>query len=144
MERETVLATVPAGAEKGADYAGEWEGNMNNEEIQIAVAKLCGKWTPEIEKNYNYAFKLGHVPGSNWKRSRALVTLPSYPTSLDACSEFEKSLTHDEWIFYIGFINGVTTIQHLMSMEQFHSCWNSEPVTRCIAFLKLRGQHVHP
>jgi len=60
-----------------------------------------------------------------------LGNVPNYPLSLDACAEFEASLTDGEIYRYANFIT-----------DNIPELIKAKPRQRCIAFLKMRGVSV--
>lgn len=107
-----------------------------NEEFRIKVAELMGLAIYQKQADGKWFC----LKNGGW------LQIPNYPESLDACVEFEKTLTPDEFEKYISDINDIV--------------WN-EPVTdgyipcaitasarqRCLAFIKATQQrkgHVPP
>ena len=104
---------------------------MTPDQMRVAIAEACG-WI--ISNNKNLGWKKEFV-------GESARLLPDYPNDLNACQQFEDTLTHDQWRIYIGFLNGGTTIPQLMSMEDFHKCWKKKGEPRCIAFCKTIGKY---
>jgi hypothetical protein len=70
------------------------------------------------------------------------VETPNYPESLDACAQFEKTLTLDEsWEYakllmdYKQSANGFP----LASKSEVFNLQKATPIERCIAYLKTKG-----
>lgn len=106
---------------------------MTDEAMRIAIAESCG-WKQDF---------LHHGP-LVWHRNGVYAKtndeLPNYPHDLNAMREAEQLLDGDGWRIYLGFLGGRRTIPKLMSMDEFHRCWNSDAPQRAPAFLKTVGK----
>ena len=113
--------------------------NLTNEEIRIKVAESLGaKWhsvltTPKIERLV-LAFRQWTDLGANrWDLpdGRALShDVPNYPEDLNACAEFEKTLT-DKELWQIDAI--------LFNLPDCRAPFVATARQRCLAYLKTKG-----
>lgn len=120
---------------------------MTNQEINERVAKLCG-WERKpfvygtmddndepIQQEALAWYKDGHGFRCFQK---------NYADSLDACREFEDSITGDEVGLYEHFIGEITQSYALALRRSFvgerMKLIRSTPLQRCEAFLQLKGQ----
>lgn len=71
-----------------------------------------------------------------------ICALPNYPESLDACVEFEATLTRAEWFQYNCYL-----FKALVPFDE-GDCWDADnarhcisatPRQRCLAYLKTKG-----
>lgn len=101
---------------------------MTNEEIRIKLAEsLAWRKTP-----------FGDSIGDHPRTWRTLSDLPNYPESLDACAEFEATLT---WKEHLSFRKHLWDIVITLGPED---TWDRQFVsadakTRCLAYLKTKG-----
>lgn len=110
---------------------------MTTEQIRIAVAREMG-WhhiTPTLLSG-----KPLHGMG-NFDAQE----IPNYPTSLDACAEFEKTLTEGEREIYLGCLYDFTNDG--LNDYDGETIWGTvfEFVTmtapqRCKAYLRMKGK----
>lgn len=93
----------------------------------------AGRYTNKEAKNHEYL--IGEQPVTIHK-----FTTPNYAESLDACREFEESLSEDERHNY-GLL--------IENTERFDTLWGGNRITamvtvtakeRCEAFLRLKGK----
>ena len=112
---------------------------MTPDEIRIAVAECCG-WQ---QHKYNRAY----CSCPSTPKGAAILWptgLPNYPASLDACAEFEKTLTFNfnaekngsEWMDYLEWLgycgeNNTSELARLIL---------ATPLQRCEAFLRVKGK----
>lgn len=78
--------------------------NLTDEELRIKVAEACGwTWATETE----IAGKMFHACWTHDKHGFAYASyeLPNYPLDLNACAEFEATLTDEEKASYVKFLN---------------------------------------
>ena len=111
--------------------------NLTDEEIRIKAAEAMGwKWNTSTDIG-GKAFPecwIHDDHGFAWH----IVDLPNYPADLNACAEFEKSLTEEEHLRYrVRLWNVVIT-------EGDETTWDRQFISatarqRCIAFLKTKG-----
>jgi hypothetical protein len=72
---------------------------------------------------------------------RGHVKIPHYPESLDACAEFEKTLTDEEWDEYVAALWLVVGNSHEWEIDPdgLKPLVRATAFQRCIAFLKVKG-----
>lgn len=105
--------------------------NLTNEEIKALIRKSQG-WTELKEGPRQYGWKRGN----KW---HYLHDVPNYPLDLNACAEFEKTLTDEEWEAYADHLlwdEGET------GHSNYSACKTGCIATarqRCLAFLKTKG-----
>lgn len=105
---------------------------MTNEEIRIKVAEAMG-WEVISDTLCNVK------PDKNGDPEiEPIAPLPNYPESLNACAEFEKTLTDRE---HFSFRKHLWDIVIKLGPED---TWDRQFVsadakTRCIAYLKTKG-----
>lgn len=108
--------------------------NLTDEEIRIQVAEAMG-WHEEKEP-------VGSANASAWWHNNDrypsyLMPVPNYPADLNACAEFEKSLTEEEHLRYrVRLWNVVIT-------EGDETTWDRQFISatarqRCLAYLKTK------
>jgi hypothetical protein len=89
--------------------------NMTDEQMRIAIAEACGFTciSPVCWRGHLYGFER---------------KVPDYLNDLNACAEFEATLTDEEHNRYRAHIYGAT----------FHprKCFSADAKTRAIAFIK--------
>lgn len=103
---------------------------MTAEQIRIAVAECCG-W-------YQLQEPVGSANAFAWWKGNDryppyLMPVPNYPASLDACAEFEATLTDDEAFLYNGWL-----------MTPGRYTWQATATQRCLAFLRVRRPELSP
>jgi hypothetical protein len=110
--------------------------NLTDEEIRIKVAEAMG-WTnitafhfEDVVTGKPKILHKGDCPTleieDQW--------LPNYPESLNACAEFEATLTdHDTMRMH----HNITKI--LRQMKDPRPAWRSPAKVRCLAYLKTKG-----
>jgi hypothetical protein len=110
---------------------------MSDEEIRIAVAKLCG-WEPCNDRLINYEWAPGHISqvAAEWKNGeRSAMTLPDYQRDLNACAEFRKTLTLEEREDYVWEL-----MKRIHSRSSTHwDCADATARDHCEAFLRVKG-----
>lgn len=98
--------------------------NMTNEQMRIAIAEACG-W--EVISNTLCNVK----PDKNGDPEiEPIAPLPDYLNDLNACAEFEKTLTDSE-LWQIDAI--------LFNLPDCRAPFVATARQRCIAFLKTKG-----
>lgn len=103
---------------------------MNHDEINVAVAQWVG-WKWDYAK-FNEVYWM--APDSSIHKE-----IPNYCRDLNAIHEAELNLTYDQWRIFLGFLNRERTIPRLMSMDEFHACWNATARQRSEALLRTLG-----
>jgi hypothetical protein len=110
---------------------------LTDEEINVRVAEVLGwrmekdvsEWMPPLELTWYYA------PGSS---QRQAYPSPDYASSLDACAEFEATLTDQDWIKYVEAV-----CSHFGTSRYVHGYGDltisASAKARCLAFLKVKG-----
>lgn len=111
---------------------------MTEQEQRIAIAEFCG-WENirQVGTFTGPTVTVGDVPGLAQEITKEL---PDYTHSLDAIREAELKMSGDEWRIYLGFLTESRTIPRLMSMDEFHACWNSNAARRAKAMLRTIGK----
>lgn len=105
---------------------------LDADEINRAIAELCG-WT-KIEP-----IGIGYSPKLVW------LSIPNYHGSLDACAQFEATLTDDETREYERQLDVVTLPRNGESILAVTShSWHATAPQRCEAFLKVKGNFTNP
>jgi hypothetical protein len=121
---------------------------MTNQEINKRVAKLCGLDPVECHETglwhleYANGRKLGFRSGLSKDHAIRVLT-PHYAESLDACREFESTLTGDDRSLYMDHIYLIVIQSNNNAVMGFENQWamfNASPPERCKAFLRLKGQ----
>ena len=118
---------------------------MTNEEIRIKVAELCG-WInvheagtreisePLMDKGFGLVgFRLGQP-------AKQLEQIPNYPEDLNACHEFEKELTEEQWRGYIFALLNLMKLDIALddyTLAQHFSFVHATARQRCEAFIKV-------
>ncbi len=108
---------------------------MTNEEIRIKVAEACGWKSPFNEREWLHGSGpegedvYGKFVGTDPCGDREQV--PNYPFDLNACAEFEKTLTDQEHNRYRAHIYGMTFNPR--------ECFSATARQRCLAYLKTKG-----
>lgn len=97
---------------------------MKTEQIRIAVAECLG-WKIDLEE--------GNVALMGWFKEDLWDMVPDYPTSLDDCAEFEKTLTEEELDRY------ARELVFLMKTGE-PRVFMSPPLRRCIGYLRVKGK----
>jgi len=115
---------------------------MTTEEIRIAVAELCG-WTVI---DGVYPRDCGYPPGHPQHKQEERAPLPNYPADLNACAEFEKTLTDEEFDRYVIILwdKIADTEEAQKPGRNALSCFvrGSTALQRCEAFLRVKGKWV--
>jgi hypothetical protein len=98
---------------------------MTAEQQRILIAEACG-WT-------NVGKVLGTPPG--WTNG-AVLGLPDFLNDLNACAEFEKTLSDREWEKYVALLSqGITRTW----WEGAREICRAKAEQRCLAYLKTKG-----
>lgn len=112
---------------------------LTDEEIRIKVAESLGykdletKW----EKYHQWECPDGRVRFGTIADKYAC--LPNYPESLDACAEFEATLTEEEWETYADYL---LWSEDEPGHSNYTACkigCSATPRQRCLAYLKTKG-----
>lgn len=117
--------------------------NITDEEIRIKVAEACG-WEVISDTLCNVK------PDKNGDPEiEPIAPLPNYPESLDACAEFEKTLTTEEQQEYFYQLNEEVGLVSPRSPAWLLEWSVFKLVTatarqRCIAFLKTKEVQPQP
>lgn len=118
--------------------------NLTDEEIRIKVAEAM-EWTP--------------TPEGRWTKDQAGLAppyfdtcqLPNYPADLNACAEFEKTLTDEERIAYVLYLNASHETADIFYPDPTERKWQRKVASeafclvtttsrqRCLAYLKTKG-----
>lgn len=111
---------------------------MTNTQIQIEIAKLM--WWTELQE-YN-----GHLRGLV-RAATSPKIVPNYPTSLDACREFENNAPDEYWYELFTLITGHEVLAKLnkpLNVLGFRlvECCKATPLQRCEAFLRLHNKWI--
>jgi hypothetical protein len=120
---------------------------MTNEEIRIKIAEVMGlKFVRAGHIKMPNAQEMwpDHWQDTRGKRKRIdgsivgiPVALPNYPESLDACAEFEKTLTDDEWNTYCAVIVSMSLWDR--ATDTVRRILQVTALQRCLAYLKTKG-----
>lgn len=92
--------------------------NLTDEEIRIKVAEAMGTMC------WSYALPTKCIGAS----------VPNYPESLNACAEFEATLTDHELMLMHHQITKI-----LRQMKDPRPAWRAPAKVRCLAYLKTKG-----
>lgn len=116
---------------------------MTNEEIRIKVAEAMG-WNLCPAEIAGPAARLFN--GDVWYRhaeSHTIATtdqLPNYPESLDACAEFEKTLTWEEQEVFKVRLSRITADDFYEARTHWSPhTHHATARQRCLAYLKTKG-----
>lgn len=109
---------------------------LTDDEIKSLIRKSQG-WTELKEGPHPYGWRLG----DEW---HYLHNVPNYPGSLDACAEFEKTLTTEEQQEYFYQLNEEVGLVSPRSPAWLLEWSVFKLVTatarqRCLAYLKTKG-----
>lgn len=112
---------------------------MNNDAINRAVAISVG-WTQHQARDGWLAYS----PPGNSKLYLRVSELPRWSESLDACAEFEATLTgreHSTYLAELAYACGFGTVRPSDDAfdEMIFACATATALQRCTAYLKLRG-----
>lgn len=102
---------------------------LTDEEIRIKVAEEMG-WTV-VQDEHGVC---GTIDGIHW---HSPAGFPNYPESLDACAEFEKTLTDAEWDAYSAEIVSLTLWDR--ATDTVKRILQATARQRCLAYLKVKG-----
>lgn len=100
---------------------------LTDEQLRIEVAELCG-WTDELPNTGGLLLPYRWV---NKTTNTKTLDLPNYPHDLNACAEFEYSMTHQQQGNYAEAIMDLPNI----GITQFQ-CIAATARQRCIAFIQ--------
>ena len=104
---------------------------MTDEQMRIAIADACGIAVYEEPDGSGLWSCKGSYKTGISKEHAQRVSLPNYLNNLNACAEFEKTLTDEEHNHYRAHIYGMTFNPR--------ECFSATARQRCIAFLKTKG-----
>lgn len=120
---------------------------MTDEEIRIKIAESLGyerrpsEW-PNYITWYNPSgqciSRIAHVG----KLTELAARVPNYTESLDACAEFEATLTEDELWAYSKLLMDYSQVANgfpLASRSEVLRLKKSTPRECCLAYLKTKG-----
>jgi hypothetical protein len=104
--------------------------DMSNDELRAEVAAFMGwKFPSDTKALPHVAWCLWSPPNQpEWNYCQP----PEYTKSLDACSEFEKTITKEQFNRYI-----ICLIECLDSYEE-RDRYLASPVHRCMAFILVK------
>lgn len=106
---------------------------LTDEEIRIKVAEAMGYHTlVKLETPACHGWFA--IPPGKVLSDLIRVPLPNYPEDLNACAEFEKTLTEDELEAYREHISEL-----LNDTARIGLGFTAKPKIRCIAYLKTKG-----
>jgi hypothetical protein len=107
---------------------------VNNTKLNLLIAELGGwKELPQHEFVKVYQPWQAKVYSSKYKHIR------NYGASLDACAEFEKSLTALQklkFAFVLCSVVGSQGMQHGMLVEDVNRIAFATPIQRCLAYIR--------
>ena len=99
---------------------------MTDEQMRIKIAEACG-WKPDKR-------------GLGWLSSHGCYDpLPDYLNDLNACSEFEATLTREEQFKYQDALIEAHKFGHTTPVGFAFIITTSTPLQRAAAFLKTKG-----
>lgn len=117
---------------------------MTNEEIRIKVAESMGArlWNNPTQSGPSqlWGFQVpspSEVFARMWLCGEADCLLPDYPKDLNACAEFEKTLTDEEWRVYSAEIVSLTLWDR--ATDTMKRILQATARQRCLAYLKTKG-----
>lgn len=111
--------------------------NLTDEEIRIQVAEAC-EWLKQHHTVSGRSVwrKNGITTNEGWN-DHWFEELPNYPESLDACAEFEKTLTDAEQPRYaLNLWEQLTGAPHIFK-DSFKFA-TATARQRCLAYLKTK------
>lgn len=104
---------------------------LTDEEIRIKVAEACG-WEVISDTLCNVK------PDKNGDPEiEPIAPLPNYPADLNACAEFEKTLTDEEWGVYSAEIVSLTLWDR--ATDTVKRILQATARQRCLAYLCVKG-----
>lgn len=123
---------------------------LTDEEIRIKVAEAMGLEIIHDPRGpidtrpspYSIKRKLFYTPAAagvrrkSWPKASAVPIIPNYPESLDACAEFEKTLTTEQRHDYVRALRHITEAWD--AMPEFTTTFATAR-QRCLAYLKTKG-----
>lgn len=106
---------------------------MTNEEIRAKIHESLG-WTKRMQGAVHYAWSRGDY----WHYLR---DAPRYAESLDACAEFEATLTDVEWEDYSDYLTELSDVDSwaILCGKDRGAVISSKPLIRCLAYLNTKG-----
>jgi len=120
---------------------------MTKDEIRIKVAEACG-WSHLTQFTNRITDPQGNAIFFNPMEKSRSDFIPNYPSDLNACAEFEKTLNADDEENYVEELKGLIMEgayeneprylkSHLSSSD---STYRATAEQRCLAFLKVKGK----
>lgn len=107
---------------------------LSDDELRVKVAAACG-W----KRITTDGFFIGESPNGG-----GFQGLPNYPSSLDACSSFERTMNDAQWNSYapaLGALCRVNVHHFNGSIIVARALITASPRERCIAFLSIHPEH---
>jgi hypothetical protein len=104
---------------------------MTDEEIRIKVAETMG-WKPDPETKFWYALGPDEILAGF--KDGIVSPLPDYLNDLNACAEFEATLTDEELEAYREHLSEL-----LNDTARIGLGFTAKPKMRCLAYLKTKG-----
>lgn len=111
---------------------------MNNEEIRVKVAEFLGfkpTNSPAGIYWYNPDSPLCEDGRVLWDEGE----LPNYSSDLNACAEFEKGLTDEQWAVYSVALNEIACRIPCGNTRTCGYTISATAMQRCIAFLRVNN-----
>lgn len=110
---------------------------MSDERINKRIALLCG-WKRDSQNGFQPTWK--NTDGTRYAES----LLPNYTSDLNACHEFEKTLTDEQFDAFQIELSRVVfkhlcVVTYPVGFKQ-RSFWNATARQRCEAFLRVQGK----
>lgn len=138
---------------------------MTDDEIRVRVAEVMGWKFQQVHKyisgpswevtsptgvvigSREFPFRSSHGPDSNHiplkAKTDSCYLLPNWPASLDACAEFERGLTDEEYERYSTdlwrLVNGDQPRQESAPIRCERAYLSAKARHRCEAFLMTKG-----
>lgn len=104
---------------------------MSDEEARVMVAEKCGWKRADCECGCDEKW---WAPGATFP----VISPPDYCSDLNACHEFEKGLTDEEWVRYIDALK-VVLHAYTNSYKSVRAKVHANGRQRCEAFLMVGG-----
>lgn len=116
---------------------------MTNEQIRIKIAESLGlfrtmplKRTTRRGNEDPKGVKLWYC-SEHHGGAATYDEVPNYPESLDACAEFEKTLTELEFEEYFDILESQVPLARPQAKRR-HVC-SATSLSRCLAYVELKG-----